>query len=380
MEAWSVTSFNLLKKLLNDPRISKDSYQHWPPFIDGEISEDWPLFLWVSVRNMFIAYGDDHRRLRKLVAKAFTPRRTAAMRPRIVEITGELLDTMATVAVGEVVDLRGSFARLLPIKVICDLFGIPEDMRDELRLTVDSIFNSAASAEEVAITRSTVHRLLSELVVVKRAKPGDDMTSDLIAARDEDGSVLSEEELLGTLLLSLSAGFETTVNLLDNAITAMLTHPEQLQLVRAAKATWDDVIDEALRWQAPVPHLPLRYAVEDIELGDGITIRKGEAVLAGYAAAGRDPEIHGQTAEEFDITRPTRHEHMAFGHGSHYCLGVSLARLEAAVALPALFQRFPELALAVPGHALEPLGSMLANGHKAVPALLEPHELVRDGG
>ncbi|MGI5255485.1 cytochrome P450 family protein [Actinacidiphila glaucinigra] len=375
VEAWSVTGFNLLKKLLNDPRVSKDSYQHWPAFINGEISEDWPMFLWVSVRNMFIAYGEDHMRLRKLVAKAFTPRRTAAMRPRIEELTGELLDELAEAAAGKVVDLRASFARPLPIKVICDLFGVPEHMREELRRTVDSIFNSAASSEEVAATRASVHRLLTELVVIKRAEPGDDMTSDLIAARNEDGSVLSEEELLGTLLLSLSAGFETTVNLLDNAIAALLTHPQQLRLVRAGKATWDDVIDEALRWQAPVPHLPLRYAVEDIELDNGTTIRKGEAILAGYAAAGRDPEIHGQTAGLFDITRPTRRDHMAFGHGSHYCLGVSLARLEAAVALPALFERFPEVELAVPGEALDPLGSMLANGHKTVPALLGSRQL-----
>ncbi|MFB7293999.1 cytochrome P450 family protein [Actinacidiphila glaucinigra] len=370
METWSVSSFWLLKKLLNDPRVSKDSYQHWPAFINGEIAQDWPMYLWVSVRNMFIAYGENHMRLRKLVAKAFTPRRTAAMRPRIEEITRELLNALAATPVGEPLDLRASFAQPLPIKVICDLFGVPDTMRDELRYTVDSIFNSAATAEEVAATRTTVHRLFTELVATKRAEPGDDMTSDLIAARNEDGSVLSEEELLGTLLLSLSAGTETTVNLLDNAITALLTHPEQLELVRAGKATWDDVIDETLRWQAPVPYLPLRYAVEDIKLDDGITIRKGEAILAGYAAAGRDPEVHGKAADQFDITRPTRRDHMAFGYGAHYCLGVSLARLEAAVALPALFERYSGLKLAVPGKALQPVGSMLANGHRTVPALL----------
>ncbi|WP_377273985.1 cytochrome P450 [Peterkaempfera sp. SMS 1(5)a] len=373
MEAWSINSFELLKRLLNDPRVSKDPNQHWPAFINGEIPQEWPFFIWVAVSNMFTAYGEDHMRLRKLVAKAFTPRRTAAMRPRIEEITGELLDAVGAAPAGEPVDLRSAFAHPLPIEVICGLFGVPEKSRDGLRRTVESVFNAAAEPEEVAATQVALYGLLTDLVSSKRAEPGDDMTSDLIEARSEDdGSALSETELLDTLLLTISAGFETTVNLLDNAITALLTHPEQLALVRSGEATWDDVIDETLRWRAPVPHLPLRYAVDDIELADGTTIRKGDAILAAYGAAGRDPELHGDTAADFDITRPTRRDHLAFGYGAHYCLGVSLARLEANVALPALFERFPDLALAVPQDALEPLGTMLANGHRVVPALTAP--------
>lgn len=372
MEAWSITGVDLLKELLNDPRVSKDPNRHWPAYINGEISQEWPLFLWIAVTNMFTAYGEDHMRLRKLVAKAFTPRRTAAMRPRIEEITGDLLDAIAATPAGEPVDLRAALAHPLPIKVICDLFGVPDKARDELRRAVDSVFNAAAPPEEVAATQVTLYGLLADLVSSKRAAPGDDMTSDLISARSDDGSGLSEAELLDTLLLTISAGFETTVNLLDNAITALLTHPDQLALVRSGGATWDDVIDEALRWKAPVPNLPLRFAVEDIELEGGVTIRQGDAILAAYGAAGRDPQVHGETAEEFDITRPTRRDHLAFGYGAHYCLGVSLARLEAAIVLPALFERFPDLTLAVPADRLESLGTMLANGHKAVPALLRP--------
>ncbi|MGA5699150.1 cytochrome P450 family protein [Peterkaempfera bronchialis] len=372
VEAWSITGVDLLKELLNDPRVSKDPNRHWPAYINGEISQEWPLFLWIAVTNMFTAYGEDHMRLRKLVAKAFTPRRTAAMRPRIEEITGDLLDAIAATPAGEPVDLRAALAHPLPIKVICDLFGVPDKARDELRRAVDSVFNAAAPPEEVAATQVTLYGLLADLVSSKRAAPGDDMTSDLISARSDDGSGLSEAELLDTLLLTISAGFETTVNLLDNAITALLTHPDQLALVRSGGATWDDVIDEALRWKAPVPNLPLRFAVEDIELEGGVTIRQGDAILAAYGAAGRDPQVHGETAEEFDITRPTRRDHLAFGYGAHYCLGVSLARLEAAIVLPALFERFPDLTLAVPAERLESLGTMLANGHKAVPALLRP--------
>jgi cytochrome P450 len=125
------------------------------------------------------------------------------------------------------------------------------------------------------------------------------------------------------------------------------------------------VVEETLRWQAPVPYLPLRYAVDDIEL-DGVTIPQGDAILAGYAASGRDPAHYGTTAEEYDITRASK-QHLSFGHGVHHCLGAPLARLEAEVALPALFARFPDLTLAVPAGDLRPLRTFLSNGHTVVP-------------
>jgi cytochrome P450 len=157
------------------------------------------------------------------------------------------------------------------------------------------------------------------------------------------------------------------VNLLDQAVTAMLTHPDQLALVRSGQRSWADVVEETLRWQAPVPYLPLRYAVEDIDV-DGIHIPKGDAILPAYAAAGRDPEQHGATADDFDVTRDGK-QHHAFGYGVHHCLGAPLARLEAEVALPALFDRFPDLALAVPPAELTPMHSFLSNGHTSLPTL-----------
>ncbi|WP_307847611.1 cytochrome P450 [Streptomyces sp. F63] len=369
MVAWAVSDPVLLKELLTDPRVSKDPRQHWPAWINGEITPEWPLFTWVAVTNMFTAYGADHRRLRKLVAPAFTARRTSALRPRIEELASGLLDQLADRPAGEVADLREEYCYPIPIQVICELFGVEDEgMRDRFRTLVDSIFNTTADAAEVAATFEGIHVLLSELVALKRREPGDDMTSLLIAAREEDGSRLTEPELIDTLLLVISAGHETTVNLLDNAIHLLLTHPEQRALVREGRASWDDVIEEALRVESPVASLPLRYAVEDIRAGD-VTIKKGDAILAAYAAAGRNPAAHGADADRFDLGRVDK-EHLAFGHGVHFCLGAPLARLEAQIALPALFERFPDLELGCAADELRPVASFISNGHRSLPVRL----------
>ncbi|MEU6117025.1 cytochrome P450 [Streptomyces sp. NPDC047117] len=368
--AWAVTDPALLKQLLTDSRISKDPHQHWPLFPD-QIVGKWPLALWVAVRNMFTAYGADHRRLRRLVSPAFTARRVQALSARIEEVTHGLLDDLAATPPGEPADLRARFAYPLPIQVIGHLMGLPEDAIGDFRGAVDAVFATTLTPEEATANTEKLYGLLAGLVAAKRAAPAADLTSTLIASRDVegDGSRLSEQELLDTLLLVISAGYETTVNLLDQAVTALLSHPDQLAAVRDGRAEWSTVVEEALRWEAPVPHLPMRFATEDIALPTGETIKAGDAILASYSAAGRHPALHGPTAEEFDLSRPSS-EHLAFGHGVHFCLGAPLARMEAEIALRGLFTRFPDLALAVPPHELRPQGSFLANGHKEVPALL----------
>lgn len=370
VRAWAVSDQALLKRLLVDPRVSKDAYQHWPAWNNGEISPDWPLYPWVAVRSMLTAYGPDHRRLRGLVSRAFTARRIAELRPLVETVTGDLLNELAALPPDRPVDLRERYTYRIPIKVVCELFGIGDEAaREEMSRCVDVLFNIGKAPEESADAFSRLQQILRELVTEKRERPGDDLSSALIAARDGDTSPLSEEELVDTLALFVSAGHETTTNLLGNAIVVMLTHPGQLARVRSGDATWDDVIEETLRNQAPVPSMPLRFAVEDVDTGHGVTLRAGEPIIACYAAAGRDPRLHGQDAEQFDIGRESK-EHLAFGHGVHHCLGSPLARLEAAVALPALFERYPTLTLAAEPEELLPLESFVSNGYRALPAWL----------
>ncbi|WP_299529009.1 cytochrome P450 [uncultured Streptomyces sp.] len=369
--AWGVADPAVITRLLTSPAVSKDADQHWPAWIEGEVGPDWSLALWVSIRSMFTAYGPDHTRLRKLVSGAFTAHRTKALAPAVDRIAAELLDELATADPYEPVDLRARYAGPLPARVICELFGVPLASRDRLCTLFDALFSTATAPEEVQIHAAELYGILHELVAAKRAEPADDLAGALVAIQREgiergDPRPLEDQELLDTLVHFLSAGYETTINLVDHAVHALLTHPEQLELVRTGAATWGDVIEETLRWEPAAANLMLRYAVEDIDLGD-VVIPRGDALVMAVAGAGRDQEVHGVDAHLFDITRPTRRDHLAFGHGVHHCLGAPLARMEGVIALSALFARFPDLELAVPSDTLRPVRSFISNGHQHLP-------------
>lgn len=365
--AWSLNRHDVIKSVLTDPRVTKSARNHWPAFMNGQIPPDWEMISWVAMDNMVTAYGKDHVRLRKLVGKAFTPRRTEAIRPRVEELTRKLLDALPA-APGEVVDLRERFAYPLPARLVADLIGMTEDARAKTAKVIDMMVDTTVTPEQAQAVLAGWRGAMAELIETKRRQPGEDITSDLIAAQDEDGSRLSEQELTDTIFAILGAGSETTINFFDNAITALLTHPGQRELVTSGKASWDDVIDETLRVESPLAHLPLRYAVTEIQL-DGVTIPQGDPILVNYSAVGRDPALHGDDADRFDLTRADK-QHLSFGHGPHYCLGAGIARLVATTGLSRLFERFPDLELAVPASDLKPLPTFIMNGHRTLPVRL----------
>jgi 2-hydroxy-5-methyl-1-naphthoate 7-hydroxylase len=248
------------------------------------------------------------------------------------------------------------------------MFGVSDSERPEWDELTDAFSDTSATPEQALASAIRIQQLVQRLIQSKREAPGDDLTSALIAARDEEGSGLTETELESTLLTLIGGGYHTTADLIDNAVTALLTRPDQLELVTAGKASWDDVVEETLRALSPVEYIPLRFAIEDIEL-DGLTIARGEPILIAFGAAGRDPELHGDTAKQFDVTRPDK-EHLTFGHGVHYCLGAPLARMETRIALPALFERFPDMTLAIPAEQLKPSLTFVFFGHQALPVRL----------
>jgi cytochrome P450 len=368
VHAWSINRYETIKQVLSDPRVTKSARNHWPAFINGEIPPDWELISWVAMDNMVTSYGKDHVRLRRLAGAAFTRRRVEKLRPRVEELTGQLLDALAATPPGEVVDLRERYAYPLPARTVADLIGMSEEVRAKTSDVIDMMVDTTVSPEQAQATLAGWRGAMESFIADKRANPGEDITSDLIAARDEDGTKLTEAELTDTIFAILGAGSETTINFFDNAITALLSNPDQLELVRSGKVSWDDVIDETLRVESPLAQLPLRYAVEDIPL-DGVTIPRGDPILVNYSAVGRDPRLHGESAGRFDVTREDK-QHLSFGHGPHFCLGAGVAVMVATTGLSGLFERFPAMRLARPADQLEPLPTFIMNGHRALPVIL----------
>lgn len=376
VEGMAVIGHDALKEFLSHPDVAKGA-SHFTALQEGRIPDGWPLKTFATVQGMTTADGDDHRRLRSLVSKAFTTRRVEALRGRVEEVTEELLDKLPTAGQDGpdgrgVVDLRAHFALPLPMGVICELLGVDAEFHDQLHHLSNQIVATDIAPEDAMAANRDIVAVLGAVAASRTADPGEDLTSALIAARDEDGDRLSGHELIGTLLLMIIAGHETTLNLITNAVRALCGHRDQLELAQMGKASWSDVVDETLRWDSPVSFFPFRYPTRDLTV-DGTVIPQGTPVLAGYSAAGRDKAAHGADADVFDLTRygtGSATRHLSLGHGAHFCLGSSLARLEATIALERLFTRFPELDIAVPEAELPRHASFVGNSVQQLPVTL----------
>ena len=347
-DAWLVVGYDEARAALNDQRFSKDMHAALASG-DGVVAEGLPGPSFA--RHMLSVDPPDHSRLRRLVSNAFTPRRVEALRPRVQAIIDELLDAIEAAGPGARTDLVDAFAFPLPFTVICELLGVPEPDRSALGQGLIGLLVPTPTPEEYAKAKASsdiVVAMLEDLVVAKQTSPGDDLVSALIAARDGNER-LSTQELLSTIFQLIVAGHDTTASLIGNGVVALLRNPEQHDELRADPTKLAVAIEELLRYDAPVPHSTFRYAVAPVEIGEA-TIPAGAQVIISLAAANRDVSQYADP-DRLDLDRDES-RHLAFGHGIHHCLGAPLARMEGQLALGSLLQRFPDLRLAVPSDEL----------------------------
>ncbi|KNB54452.1 cytochrome P450 [Streptomyces caatingaensis] len=371
VEAWLVTRYADARQALADQRLSKNPVHHSEAAhgkgkvgIPGERSAN-------LMTHLLNIDPPDHTRLRRLVSKAFTPRRVAEFAPRVQELTDRLIDGFA--GRGEA-DLIHEFAFPLPIYAICDMLGIPPEDQDDFRDWAGMMIRHGGGPRGgVARSVKRMRTYLAELIHRKREDLGDDLISGLIRASDH-GEHLTENEAAAMAFILLFAGFETTVNLIGNGTYALLRNPGQRARLQDALAAGDEGllatgVEELLRYDGPVELATWRFATRDLTIG-GQRIAEGDPVLVVLAAADRDPERFADP-DALDLSR-SDNQHLGYGHGIHYCLGAPLARLEGRTALATLLRRLPDLRLSVDPEELRWRGGLIMRGLRTLPVAFSP--------
>ncbi|GAA4874949.1 cytochrome P450 [Saccharopolyspora cebuensis] len=355
---WLVTRYADVRAGLADPRLAKD----WRATLPAEERASAPPGLPAPMSHMLTSLDPpEHTRLRRLVTQAFTARRLAALRPRIETLADDLL---AGLPGDEPVDLVARYAIPLPMEVICELIGVPELDREDFAHW-STVLIDECPEPELARASAQLADYLGGLVALRRDDPDDALLSGLIAA-SEDGERLSDIEIVAMAMLLLMAGHETTAVFITNSVRALLADPA----ARAGVTSPDTVpglVEELLRWVSPALNASLRFATEDLEIG-GTAIPRGASVTLSTGAANRDPDRFSDPARLDPGRDPAGH--VAFGHGIHRCLGAALVRLEAEIALTALFRRFPDLRAAGPDEALTFRRSVHVHAPRTFPVLL----------
>jgi cytochrome P450 len=346
LEVWVLFRYDDIVSVLRDSSLSVQVDNATPTARMQMFAEQAPEERERGAHSILNVDPPDHTRLRRLVSKAFTPKMVHELRPRIQTLVDDALDSMA--ARGKA-DLISDLAFPLPFTVISEMLGMPDGNRDEVRgwsHTLTKTLDPILSPEEVdaaLLAASNMQAHVQDVLAWKRDHPADDLLTGLLAAEDE-GDRLSEIELLDQVLLLYVAGHETTVNLIGNATLALLGHPDQLARLRADPELDGGAVEELLRYDSPV-QFSRRITTADLDVA-GTTIPAGTFTLTCLGSANHDGARWGPTADQLDITRPDAGQHMSFGNGIHHCLGSSLARTEAQVAIGTLVRRFPDLALA----------------------------------
>jgi cytochrome P450 len=354
-DAWLVVGYDDVRTVLGDPRFSRAA----------TVDRDVPRLHPEKVSGGLIDLDPpEHTRLRRLIAKAFTVRRVEQLRSRAGQVAADLLDGM--LAAGQPADLVDGLALPLPGVMICELLGVPYADRGEFAAWAEAFVSTTAlTGEQRRTYLGHLGAYLATLVAQRRQAPTDDLLGALVTAYDEHDR-LTEDEVINLALLLLGAGYESTATQLANFVYALLTHPDQLQLLRERPDLIPNAVEELLRWVPLTPTaaaLP-RYATEDVQLSGG-TVCAGEAVLAAKHAANRDPRVFDDP-DRLDITREPK-AHLASGHGAHHCVGAQLARMDLQVALALLLQRCPGLRLAVAEDQLRWKGGMAVRGLVELP-------------
>jgi cytochrome P450 len=352
--------------VLRDKRFGKDFVERSQRRYGPKIMEE-PIFRSMS-HWMLQQDPPDHTRLRGLVVKAFTARRVEDMRPRIQEVVDQTIDRVAERGH---MDLIEDFAFRLPVTIICDMLGIPEEHREVFYTgsrdggrILDPVPMTPAEIAQGNAANLMAQMYFQQLFELRRRNPGDDLTTQLVQA-EEDGSKLSNEELTANIILLFGAGHETTVNLIGNGLLALHRNPDQLALLKANPALITNAIEEFLRYDSSV-QLTGRVALEDIDALGAKKIPKGETVLCLLGSANRDPAVYPDRPDRLDITRPNVRP-LSFGGGIHFCLGAQLARIEAEIAISTLLRRLPELRLDDAGNP-EWRPTFVLRGLKRLPA------------
>ncbi len=344
IKAFAVSRYDDCISILKDPRLvrSYNTAGKKLPFFLPKVFE-------TLSESMIRKDAQDHRRLRNLVQKAFTPRALKRLDARVEALTHELLDGLAG---RRSFDLKQAYALPVPTTVVSEMMGVGADEMTAFARGVNKLvtgFSGIKILKTLYWDVPKLEHLMRDLIARKRKLPDDDILTGLIAA-EEEGDRLSEEELLSMAFTLITAGFETTVHLITNGVVELLRHPDQLARLRADPSLYDSAIEEILRFCGPAEQTKPGFATEEIEL-HGVTIPKGSPVVPLIGAANRDPAMF-ENPEVFDIGR-TPNRHLAFGHGVHFCLGAHLARMETKIALRALLERYDDLRF-VDGQAPEP--------------------------